>query len=696
MLINALLLGAFGVTLFLPPTMVYRFAVIGDKSIPGSLGEKRIAAYCRNVTIVWCVFFVFNGTAAVWTIFSRSDTFWPVYNGGISYILMGILFAGEYGIRKMTDKKTPKAVPLSQCRADSRPGESVLCYDGPWNGGGRKTWNDFLEGTAKLRKSIEQTEAETWLLYCEDCWLFLLAFASLLQCKKEIILTANVSPAYIAEIRGGGGPAAGSVPFITDREFPQTAAGVGKSFYIPALLEKYQGAAGEIPAIDAGKTSIVMYTSGSTGTPKAVRQRLTEFENDNRFILSKWGNEFLARKVCSTVSQHHIYGLLFSILLPFTAGVPFRRKRIEFPEEFENLTGTKYMIITVPAFLKRAVEIKAPGSLDLDAPWIFTSGGVLNRETAEKTNEVFGFWPVEVYGSTETSGIAFRQSVNGPEWTPFANALIHKNEDGCLVVKSPYIQDPSGFETADLVDLLEDGRFLLKGRVDSVVKIEGKRISLPEIEKRILQSGLVRDVCVIPMEDKRQYLAAAVVFNGAGTEKFGTKEKQAVNRFWKEYLLEFFEILVIPKKWRYLKAIPSDPQGKKKHDEIKALFAAADGAGAGAAGAIEENVMKKTENSVVLEFSVPQSSGYFDGHFPGFPVLPAAAQVDLVLYFAGRHFGNREVSEIKRIKFTKPVLPGTPLVMRLEKNGTTLLFRISSPDGVEAYCSGTIALLETA
>jgi len=193
-------------------------------------------------------------------------------------------------------------------------------------------------------------------------------------------------------------------------------------------------------------------------------------------------------------------------------------------------------------------------------------------ETAKRTRELFGFWPLEVYGSTETSGIAWRQSDKGPEWTVFDNAQITTNEEGCLIIRSPYIKDPAGFQTADMVEILDDGRFLLKGRVDSVVKIEAKRISLPEIESRIMESGLASDVCVIALEDKRQYLAAAIVFNEKGREKFAGLEKHQINSFWHEYLFGFFENMVIPKKWRFPETLPVDAQGKKKREDIELLF----------------------------------------------------------------------------------------------------------------------------
>ncbi|MBQ9625924.1 MAG: acyl--CoA ligase, partial [Treponema sp.] len=357
--------------------------------------------------------------------------------------------------------------------------------------------------------------------------------------------------------------------FFTDSE------GVADSDFIPDLLKNAPQATEEdirtAPQIVADDTRIHMFTSGSTGKPKDVIQRMTEFNEDNAFVFSKWGAEFQKRKLVATVSQHHIYGFLFTIALPFAAGVPFRRKRIEIPNEFEKLSDERYIIIAVPAFLKRTNE--AEEKLPLNDCFIFTSGGVLLPEVAKRTNEVFGFWPVEVYGSTETSGIAYRQSKNGLEWTPFDNAQIWKNEDGCLVIKSPYIKDPAGFATADLVDIHSDGRFILKGRADSIVKIEEKRVSLAEVENRLLQSGLVRDVCVVAMNDRRQYLAAAIQFNDEGKKKFEGAKKFDINMFFHDYLMDFFENVVIPKKWRFLDALPSDLQGKHKKLEIQALFA---------------------------------------------------------------------------------------------------------------------------
>jgi len=112
LLINILFLISFGRTLFSPPNMIFRFALMQDKTIRGSLNEKRIDDYCRKVTYVWCGFFFINGSIAAWTIFSGSNMFWFIYNGGISNILIGAIFVVEFIIRKIVQKKMPKNAAL--------------------------------------------------------------------------------------------------------------------------------------------------------------------------------------------------------------------------------------------------------------------------------------------------------------------------------------------------------------------------------------------------------------------------------------------------------------------------------------------------------------------------------------------------------------------------------------------------------
>ena len=671
-LVNLFFLVLFGHTLIAGPSMVYRFATLKDKSIAISPYRKKIAAYCRNVTLVWCCFFIVNGSIALLSVFGESYRFWALYNGCIAYILMGLLFAGEYIVRKIVQKNMKgDFIPLTQVKLDSRDMDSIVCYEGRYTDGVFKTWKDFAEDCTKMRRFLMSQNVDKWILNCEDCYYFYVTFASLLQCKKEILLTANITPEFIKEIRLPG------IGFLTDQKAPGSTD-------IAAIIEQQAAGIDEFPPIVAEETKIHMYTSGSTGHPKAVLQRMKEFEEDNAFVFSKWGDEFWKRKVCSCVNQHHIYGLLFSVVLPFAAGIPFRRNRITIPAEFKSLTDDSYAIVAVPAFLKRTVEDETE-SFGLKSPIIFTSGGVLTPDVAKKTDQIMGFWPIEVYGSTETSGIAYRQSKNGLEWTPFDNAEISQNADGCLIIRSPYISDPAGFETADLVEIFPDGRFLLKGRSDSIVKIEEKRISVTEVENRLNQNPYVKDSCVIAMADRRQYLAAAVVLSPAGLEKFGGAEKFDINQYFRNYLAGFFEAVVLPRKWRYLDAIPQNAMGKRKKDEIRALFEKKIEDIHGISFAVKE----QEENKVTVTFAAPENCDFYDGHFPEKKFLPAIAQFHIAVKVAEQYFKIEiPMVETKRIKFSHPIQPDTPMILTITRDGDKLQFTYNNEAGRE-HSKGT-------
>ena len=82
----------------LPGSMpaVERFARLKDKNLP-----LEAIRWCRGVTIAWCIFFVANGGIALWTVFLEDKQYWTLWNGFGSYIAMGLMFAIEYGLRRL-------------------------------------------------------------------------------------------------------------------------------------------------------------------------------------------------------------------------------------------------------------------------------------------------------------------------------------------------------------------------------------------------------------------------------------------------------------------------------------------------------------------------------------------------------------------------------------------------------------------
>jgi uncharacterized membrane protein len=99
-LMNVLTLGLFGYSLIYPPSMVERIARLTEPDLP-----PEAIGYTRRVTQAWCVFLVMNGSIALYTALWASQEVWSLYNGVVAYLLMGIMFGGEYLIRMRFRKR---------------------------------------------------------------------------------------------------------------------------------------------------------------------------------------------------------------------------------------------------------------------------------------------------------------------------------------------------------------------------------------------------------------------------------------------------------------------------------------------------------------------------------------------------------------------------------------------------------------
>jgi uncharacterized membrane protein len=94
-LISLVLLFVFGGSLVWGPPLIERIARLREPDLPPE-GIR----HTRCVTWVWCGFFVFNaGASTVLTLWAPLN-WWTLYNGIIAYAIMGVLFGGEWLLRK--------------------------------------------------------------------------------------------------------------------------------------------------------------------------------------------------------------------------------------------------------------------------------------------------------------------------------------------------------------------------------------------------------------------------------------------------------------------------------------------------------------------------------------------------------------------------------------------------------------------
>lgn len=94
-LVSFALFLVFALSLWRPPTVIERIARLSEPE----LGPRGVA-YTRRVTIAWCIFFVCNGLVSALTAAFASPSIWAFYNGMLSYVLIGLMFAIEWLIRQ--------------------------------------------------------------------------------------------------------------------------------------------------------------------------------------------------------------------------------------------------------------------------------------------------------------------------------------------------------------------------------------------------------------------------------------------------------------------------------------------------------------------------------------------------------------------------------------------------------------------
>lgn len=442
---------------------------------------------------------------------------------------------------------------------------------------------------------------------------------------------------------------------------------------------------------------LIIYTSGSSGEPKAITKTLAQLDGEVQALHRHWGAQLQHALVVASVPCHHIYGLWFRVLWPLAAGIPFARHTFAEPSQAHPWrTWPAVVWIAGPAQLTRWPALIGDGVWP-DAPLLtFSSGGPLPTDAALQCADLMrvarahasasdAFAPIEVFGSTETGGIAWRQQDRTSQWTPFDDTTVRVSDHGALELRSPRVNDGHWWPTDDGAIVNPDGSFTMTGRLDRTVKIEGKRVSLPAVEAALLRHAWVDDVATVVIAGR---LAAAIVLNRDGRRAWREQSLGAVRAAMRSTLAESFDATVLPRRWRFLDALPLNERGKRTAADVAARFAPASPWLPSVMG-IRLNDVDTPDSAeapagntreVVLSLRVPPELAHFEGHFPGLPLLPGVVLIDWATRFAAEQASRDPMlrpwvsapSTLQQVKFSAPVLPGTRFDLTLTFDATRL------------------------
>ena len=323
--------------------------------------------------------------------------------------------------------------------------------------------------------------------------------------------------------------------------------------------------------------SVTFCTSGSTAKPKKIVKTFASLAKEVVFHRSRLALDpetvFL-----STVEPGHMYGTLWRVMLPAAAKCRVDPDVILTPEALiEKMIGAKKVFfVTTPSFLKRFCAYAGEYDVPQNCVEMTTSGALLDAETSAAAKRVFGVAPQEIFGSTETGGVAWRRQGDakiGPyDWTVFDPVKVKVSADGRLVVRSPF-SFRRDFVMGDGVELAPDGRhFKLLGRRDRMVKIAEQRVSLPEMEEKMKALEDIDDVALIALDgEKGQYLGAVVVPNASVHDKAWPSLGADVLAL-RRRLLPIFPKGTVPKRFRSVSELPRNAQGKVLVSALRKLF----------------------------------------------------------------------------------------------------------------------------
>ena len=436
-------------------------------------------------------------------------------------------------------------------------------------------------------------------------------------------------------------------------------------------------------------SQLAFFTSGSTGEPilchKNIGQLLAEVEQ----LEQAFGKKLNTKSVfCSGVSHQHIYGFLFKLLWPLLTQrqilSPCYNALNEISDFDKNLCW-----ISSPAQLKR-LQVKPNHDLNIDC--VFSSGSSLEYNDALKCKELFNVYPYEVYGSTETGGIAFRQQMNPDQpYTSFDNVSIKNNGRGLLEIKSPYLPNQNWYEIQDKIELTSADSFILLGRTDRIVKIEGKRISLTEIEHNLCTSELCKEAFSIQLNrPNRQIIATAIALSETGRKFMANRGRKATIAKLSQELGQVVDPIMVPKRWRFLSDIPRNAQHKINSTEIQTYFDSP-------AHNTKPSILaiNQSDTKSLYRLFVPRDLAYFHGHFPQLPILPGVVQIRWVLNLLQTEHGISQIKNLTSLKFNKPIFPGTDLELILEHKIEKQSFRFCFTTKQTSFSSGELLYTST-
>jgi len=314
--------------------------------------------------------------------------------------------------------------------------------------------------------------------------------------------------------------------------------------------------------IEDGQAAIIAFTSGSTGeaapTLKSWHTLRIGTANNHHSLLESPDEQV---NVLATVPPQHMWGFETSILLPLLAPVAISEKNPLYPADIaEGLAELPEprLLVSSPLHLRTLMQsgVETPPLLR-----ILTATAPLSAEDAIALESHFQAEVLDVFGCSESGVFARRRTAREADWSltpPFRLEASHTE----TLIHAEHL--PEAVSLPDRVEIVGERRFRWLGRQQDLINIAGKRGSLADLNRRLLQIEGVLDGIVFQPQDESR-LAALVVAPGLAAADIAQTLRPQVDP------------VFVPRPIYLLDRLPRQETGKIARSDLLELFRSAHG-----------------------------------------------------------------------------------------------------------------------
>ena len=300
-------------------------------------------------------------------------------------------------------------------------------------------------------------------------------------------------------------------------------------------------------SLEADDTELVFRTSGSSGAPKRCAHALASLWREVGELARLAPGR---RRILSAVPAHHIYGFLFTVLLPQAGGepLPVLDLRAASPASLAAQLAPGDLVVAHPDFWAQVAALAPAFPPDV----LGVTSTAPCPDAVARALAGSGLRLLQVYGSSETAGVGWREAAGEPyRLFPFWRRCGEENTLERDV--------PGGVERHVMQDRLVwsgPAHFTPNGRVDSAVQVGGTNVFPAYVAEVLAMHPAVAECVVRPMRPDEGSRLKAFVVPRDGQDLTQLRTALA------DWIAERLSPAERPAAWSFGPALPRQPNGK--------------------------------------------------------------------------------------------------------------------------------------